>query len=238
MKFEKNMTFNSETDTTFNYINRNYQKTIVLLPGWASDYRIFDLLDVAFNYLLLNRFYPLTFEKSLFRTIKSLNLKKVSILGWSLGGFAAVQFALKYPDYLEELILIGIKMKYRSNVISGVEKYLKKNKKAYLNSFYNQCFSDKDSGKWFKDNLLKIYCEEFDLNNLIEGLYYLKEAEINPKELRGLKKIKIIHGEYDNVAAINEAGEIADQLPNCEFIAIKGGGHMPFFDEDLSKYVF
>ncbi|MCK4916986.1 MAG: alpha/beta hydrolase [Candidatus Omnitrophica bacterium] len=232
------MVYDSKTETIFNYIDRNYKKTIVLFPGWASDYRIFNLLDLEYNYLLPIKLNPFLFENFLFEEIKKNKLKKISILGWSLGGSLAVEFALKYPDCINELILVSIRVKYSEQVISQIKKYLRKNKKIFLYSFYNQCFFDKDSGKWFKENLLKSYCEDLVLSDLLEGLDYLKKEELNFKKLKGVKKIKIIHGEQDNIAPIEEARGISNQLSNSKFISIKGGGHMPFFEDDFSKYVF
>ncbi|MCK5394225.1 MAG: alpha/beta hydrolase, partial [Candidatus Omnitrophica bacterium] len=173
------MVYDSKTDTIFNYIDRNYKKTIVFFPGWASDYRIFNLLDLEYNYILPTKLNPFLFENFLFDAIKKNKLNKISVLGWSLGGFLAAEFALKYPDYLNELILVSIRTKYSGQVISQIKKYLRKNKKTFLYSFYNQCFSDKDSGKWFKENLLKSYCEDLALSDLLEGLEYLKKEELN-----------------------------------------------------------
>ena len=36
----------------FKLIDRGFKDTILLIPGWAADYRIFDSLDLEFNYLL------------------------------------------------------------------------------------------------------------------------------------------------------------------------------------------
>lgn len=39
--------------------------------------------------------------------VKALQLKKVNIMGWSMGGYIAQEFALNYPEMTEKLILLS-----------------------------------------------------------------------------------------------------------------------------------
>jgi len=225
------------SQTGFKYLDRNKQDPIVLIPGWATDYRIFDSLDLMFNYLLPVGFSPITFEKSLLETMKRNNITKISLFGWSLGGFVAAEFASRHANLVDELILVSIRKKYKKEELIEIKKLLRKNKKAYLYKFYTQCFPKKEQMRWFQENLLKDYCEKFDLNYLLETLDYLENTEIKPELLNGLEKIKIIHGEYDSIAPIQGATAIKDNLAYARFICIKDIGHIPFLKEDLGKYI-
>ena len=162
---------------------------------------------------------------------------KISLLGWSLGGFLAAEFAAKHPNLVEELILVSIRRKYKKKEIAGIKELLEKSKRGYLYKFYTQCFSRKISLSWFKKNLLKTYCEEFDLEYLLRTLDYLEKSQINTQELAGIERIKIIHGESDRIAPIDEAGEVQEAIANAELIIIKDSGHIPFLEEDLGKYI-
>jgi len=221
----------------FKYLDRGQQKTIVLIPGWATDYRIFDSLNLKFNYLLPLDFSPPTFENNILNALREQGIGKISLLGWSLGGFLAAEFATKYPDLVEELILVSIRKKYKGEEIAGIKGLLKKSKKGYLYKFYGQCFSKKISLSWFKKNLLKTYCQEFDLEYLLKALDYLEKARINTQELSRVEKVKIIHGESDEIAPINEAREVQEAIANAELITIKDSGHIPFLEVDLGKYI-
>ena len=221
----------------FKYLDRGYQKSIVLIPGWAADYRIFDSLDLDFNYLLPLNFSPFIFEKSLLRVLRGKKIGKISLLGWSLGGFLGAEFAAKHKDLIDELILISIRKKYKEKEIAGVKELLKKSKKGYLYKFYTRCFSKKRSLGRFEKNLFRSYCEKLDLKYLLETLDYLGRAEIKSKELVKIEKVKIIHGELDGIAPINEARSIKEGLAQAEFISIKGIGHIPFLEVDLNKYI-
>ena len=105
----------------FEYIERFKEDTIVLLPGWASDYRVFTNLNLEFNYLLPTDFYPYTFENNLLSSLKERKIKKVSFFGWSLGGFAAYSFVLKHTKLVDKLILISIRKKYKKEEIELVK---------------------------------------------------------------------------------------------------------------------
>ena len=203
------------SETSFKYIDRKKTGAIALVPGWATDSRVFESLDLEFNYLLPLEFSPHTFETLFLKALKENNAAKVVLLGWSLGGFVAAAFASKYPGLVDELILIGIRKKYDPGKLAEIRNMLKRNKKAYLKRFYAQCWTDARS-----------YDPELD--HLLEGLDYLADAEIRPEDLRGVKKIKIMHGAEDTIAPIEEAKEIADSLPNAEFVRVGGKKHAAF----------
>ena len=222
----------------FKYLDRGQKKTIALIPGWATDYRIFDSLNLKFNYLIPLDFSPLTFESSILNALKEKGMEKISLLGWSLGGFLAAEFSIKHPNLVEELILVSIRRKYKQEEIAKIKELLKKSRRGYLYKFYGQCFSKKENLSWFKKNLLKTYCEQFDLEYLLKTLDYLEKSWINTQELAGIERIKIIHGEGDRIAPIDEAREVQEAIPNSELITIKDSGHIPFLEEDLGRYIW
>ncbi len=128
----------------FSYIYRGFKEAIVLIPGWATDYRIFSNLDLNYNYLLPVRFNPLDFKKKLSKELDKRGINKISMLGWSLGGFLAVEFFSDNPERIDKLILISIRKRYDSKNLEDIAFKLKKNKKAWLYKFYLDCFSKKD----------------------------------------------------------------------------------------------
>ena len=222
---------------TFKYIDRNYRDSVVIIPGWATDYRIFNCLDLDFNYFLPVDFSPFCFKKDLLAELRRNKMKKISLFGWSLGGFVAVEFAGRHPDIINELILVSIRKKYERGEIAAIRKYLKRNKKGYLYKFYKQCFSNREEMQWFRENLLEDYYKKFNLNYLLKTLEYLEKAEINPELLNGIERIKIIHGEHDRIAPMQEAIDIKSVLTHSKFICIKDAGHMPFSKENFNKFL-
>lgn len=218
----------------FKYIYRKNDENLVLIPGWAADYRVFTNLDLKFNYLIPVSFSPFTFEKDLLQALQKNNLKRVSLLGWSLGGFVAARFASRHKDLIDKVFLISIRRKYKIEELAEIKKYLLKNKKAYLRKFYRHCFSHGEEEPAFISNLFKVYSEELNLDYLIETLDYLGNTEINSCLLEGISRIKIIHGRDDAIAPFGEAETIVNDFPHAEFIIFENTGHLPFLREDFS----
>jgi len=223
--------------TAFNLVDRGRSSTLVLIPGWASDHRIFEALDLEYNYLMPVNFIPGIFNESLLSELKRRNLTKVSLLGWSLGGFAASEFASEHSSYIEELILVSIRQKYNRLDLEQIKKYLNQNKKGYLQGFYSQCFHDLKYRDYFKQEFAEKYYKDLELDALIDGIDYLSKAEIKAEFLSKLEKIKIIHGEFDNIAPLAEAKKLSDRLSQAEFIVVNGMGHVPFLKQGFSKYI-
>jgi len=214
----------------FRIIERGYKETLLLIPGWATDYRIFDALDLNYNYLLPLEINPFDFEKNLVDLLEANSLDKISLFGCSLGGFLACGFASNSPEKVNQLILLGIRRSYDKELLQDTRLKLEKNKKAFLYKFYLDCFSrvDKQSLIWFKNYLLRNYLEQMGLECLKAGLDYLACTQIKPEYLAGIKRIKIFHGSQDKIAPLKGAMEIKSQLPNAEFISLDGLGHFLF----------
>lgn len=219
----------------FKFLDRGFKKLLVLIPGWATDYRIFNSLNLNYNYLVPTKFSPLKFSNALSKLLNKESRDRISLFGWSLGGFLAADFALKNLDRVEEVILLGVRKQFPEKTLDEARYQLKKDKRAYLYKFYLECFSDDDEEglAWFRKYLLRNYMREMDLKNLIYGLDYLREAQIDGGSLRSIKKIIIFHGEKDSIAPFREAREIKSCLPKAQFICLRGVGHIPFLAKNF-----
>lgn len=218
----------------FKLIDRGFRNTLVLIPGWATDYRIFGNLDLGYNYLLPVRFSPFDFAGVLRAELRKRGIAKISLFGYSLGGFLAAGFCAQNAEMIDELILVSIRKRYDLPALEQVKERLSKNKRAFLREFYAACFSpaDKKESLWFRERLLGDYIKTADTDYLFEGLNYLANAEINPVFLEGVEKIRIFHGTDDKIAPLGEPEEIKSKLPQAEFVSLEGAGHLVF----LSPY--
>jgi pimeloyl-ACP methyl ester carboxylesterase len=218
----------------FKFIDRGFKKDILLIHGWATDSNIFDRLDIPFNYILPENIPPERIDEAFNCFSKNINQAPINILGWSMGGFIAVDLVARHPRAFDEIILAGIRRGYNENDINYVRGCLKKNAKAYLYRFYGKLFSktEKEHEKWFKENLLKKYLDNPDLPYLFSGLDYLAGKELKTDSLKGLKVI-FVHGENDNIASLEEAELLAGSLPAAKFVSIKGAGHFPVLREEF-----
>jgi pimeloyl-ACP methyl ester carboxylesterase len=103
----------------FNNQRQKMTAGLVLVPGWASDWRIFNSLNLEFDYLVPLDFSPFSFEKGLLRALKKKS-GRVSLFGWSLGGFTAAGFAAKYPALIDELMLVSIRRRYLAEELGSI----------------------------------------------------------------------------------------------------------------------
>jgi malonyl-CoA O-methyltransferase len=153
-------------------------------------------------------------------------------LGFSLGGFLAAEFAGRFPERVDELILVGIRKNYESGSLAEIKAQLCKNKRSWLYKFYVSCFSrqDPEGLSWFRKNLLKDYTDNFNLQELLWGLDYLETHKLQPEKLATINKVRIFHGSHDSVAPVEEAQAVKATLPNAKFIYLNGLGHIAFLN--------
>lgn len=219
----------------FKLLDRGFKNIIVLIPGWATDCKIFLGLDLNYDYLLpVNLSLP-DFKKGLLAFLKKRSIEKVSLFGWSLGAFLAQDFALENPARVEELILLSVRNRFEQGVLKEAEAGLKKNKQAYLYKFYLNCFSEyeREERAWFKKHLMADYLKQMKLEDLIYGLDYLSKNRIRHESLAALKKIRFFHGRQDKIAPFKEISAIKSRLPQVKIIGMQQTGHIPFLNRDF-----
>lgn len=226
-------------NSEFKLFNRGFKDTILLIPGWAADHRIFDHLNLDFNYLVPVKYSPFNFKEELLANIRDNGINKMSILGWSMGSFLASDFIGEYQDCVTgRVLMVSAREGYEKSAIEEIKVRLKKNKAGYLYKFYAECFceTEKETFHHFKKGLMKRYLAEMKIDSLLEGLDYLLGARITPRNLEKLD-VTFIHGENDKIAPIEEALKIKKNLPQARFISLENAGHMPFFNPRFSNLV-
>lgn len=221
----------------FEFLDRGFIDAIVLIPGWATDYRIFACLNLNYNYILPRQVNLFDFNDRLLEVLERKSLGKVFLLGWSLGGFLALEFALKNLHRVEGFILLSICPGYDSKVLAEVRQKVIKNKRPYLYKFYLDCFSDADKEGfiWFKKNLLKDYLLQIQLSELISGLDYLSGVCLKPESLLPIKNVLIFHGREDKIVPFNQSGEKEFRKAGVEFICLPNCGHIPFLSRNFKQ---
>lgn len=225
--------------TQFQFVNKGFPETLLLVPGWGLDYRIFAALDLRYNYLVSTLVWPADFVSRLEEMLQKSALERISILGHSMGGFLASDFAAKYPDKISELILVGVRKRYGAGEISPIRKSIKEHSAGFMYKIYDLAFSpsEKDLLSHFKSTLLKIYIKELDRTLLNAGLDYLSAAEITAKNLERFH-VRFMHGDADAIAPISEAQALASELPDARFDRVKGGGHMLVLRKDFNSIFY
>jgi len=155
------------------------------------------------------------FADDLKKLIDDLNLQKVHILGWSDGGNTGLEFALKYPENVNKLIIIG------ANIFpQGVDGEL-------LMNFESKV-------RFMEQANLREHDAEKRLLNLM-----LNEPNISRKSLNRIEnKVLVIAGEHD-VIKKEHTEMIAKEIPGSKLKIYPGVSHyLPFeIADELNREV-
>ncbi|MHB9131310.1 MAG: alpha/beta fold hydrolase [Armatimonadota bacterium] len=190
---------------------RGGQQTLVLLPGWATDIRIFG--DWVTDDDLVTPQGMLTGELvGLADFLTGLGGKPVVLVGWSLGGFAAAEFACRHPHLVAQLVLVGIRQRYPAAPATALRDAVAQDPRSALPDFYRRCFlpAQREDYRQFRRTLEPAYLEEFATDDLLAGLDYLLAATLTPAALPPCPTT-IIHGAQDYFAPVEEARQLGEE---------------------------
>lgn len=179
--------------------------------------------------------------------IDYLKIEKTHILGYSLGGMIAQQFAINYPERLEKLILINTTSYFPADE-TGIEMY-KQSKISYYNSlmedpvktFYDNAtpgFSRNFKKRMLADPKQKFY-DSFSAEDLIEmkkmnpatpdditsQAEALKGFDLRDKLSNVNTNTLIITATHDKTLPKLMSDIIHEKLPNSELAVIEKAGH-------------
>ena len=136
--------------------------------------------------------------------LDSLHLKQINLLGWSDGGNTGLILAMKYPDYVKKLVVMGANLNPTEDAVT--KKILTRTKKDIERL--------KQENKPENEVTIK----------LLEML--LKEPNIKPSDLKNIKaKTLVLAGEKDLILE-KHTRLIAENIPDSEIQILKGQTHM------------
>lgn len=185
-----------------------------------------------------------TFVSDVVRILDDLKIEKAHILGASFGGFVAQEFALKFPERLDKLILACTTAGGANHVKPDIE---------ILRSFAPA--PDLSVGERIRKLIYPAFTDDFneqhaaevenvcrlrETNAVAEAVYYaqLQTAFTFDSESR-LAEIKnetlVVCGDRDRVVPLPNSINLAEKLPRASLKIIEHGSHM-LFVENASEF--
>ncbi len=212
--------------------------SMVLLPGWATDGRIFEGVLPGVTAVTTGPLRPEGFSPRLEAFLDRTARGPVTVVGWSLGGFLAAEFAREYPDRVWRVVLVGIRREYPEGDVEAVLRSLSADPGGCLSAFYTQCFypSQMPAYRRFRAGLQAAYLREMDGGALRDGLSYLAGARLSGGTLPACP-VAIVHGEKDVVAPFAEAEDVAREAGSATFHALPGAAHAAFLADGFRAVV-
>jgi len=180
--------------------------------------------------------------------IDKKNLSKIILVGSSYGGSVALDFTLKYPEYVSKLILIspainGYNYPLRLTLESiinfrNVQKYgIEKSAELFMENKYWNYFVPEENG--FKAIFKNLYIGN---GNFYNGRYNQKYI-LKPPAIKRLSEINtdvlLIIGNNDSKFNKNVSKILIDRIGKVKYYEINGCGHLPNIekDEEVNKII-
>ena len=222
----------------FKRIERQYNQDLVIIPGWGFDWRVFESMDLQFNYLFYTGKSGSECRDALSLLFSKAAYKQYSVLGWSQGGFAVCDIADKYADCIDQLVLMSVRQAYDGSSLQEIMNLIRKNRRAYMLGFYRSCFNAHDQlmFRWFRKTLLSQYLTDKSADELIEDLLWLAQARITVQALSCFERVTIVHGLQDQVVPVSYAQALA-RSTDSRLLLLDKCGHLPFLKSDLKKHL-
>ena len=171
------------------------------------------------------------FTKQLLDLIKELEIKKIHLVGFSMGALVARNFAATHGDKLSSLVLHG-----------SIYKRSEEQKRIVLNRFElikagRPASKDRALRRWFSDKFLKenkeIYEKIFSIlhenihNNFIKAYKIFVNYEDDDQTLANINTNTLVTtGQYDVGSTTEMAKNLTEKIKNAKYIEIKDGKHL------------
>ncbi len=196
----------------------------------------YDLINHGNTKIKLNKIKYDDFNLQLLKLIRFFNLKKINLIGFSIGSIIALNFSTKFNRMINKLILI-------SPIYQRTDKEKKMVNSRYLEAKKNS-ISDLAISRWFTKNYLKknpkVYNFFFNIlekNNKKDFLaaykLFASSNEINMKFEQLNIPTLIMTGEKDKNSTPNMSRKINKKIQNSKLNIISNSKHMFLYEKNV-----
>ena len=238
------ITGNTASGTFYVFNNKEQSIPIVFVHGVGLTYEIwqpqlnffknysnlsYDILGHGKSSLKKQNISFDDFSDQLIELINELKIEKIHLIGFSIGSLIARNFATKYNDRLQSLILLG-------SIYKRSEQQQK-----IVNDRFNQAkkelrLSRQALKRWFTDEYLENNPDTYEKissilssNNMVNFLkvYELFVRHKNDEDFKKIQtKTLIMTGEHDIGSTIEMSQQLNNIIKNSELKIIKDGKHL------------
>jgi len=170
------------------------------------------------------------------------------LIGWSLGGIAAMKFAADFPDRVTRLVLTGVSPCFVErpdwphgmdmNTFSDFVTQVRADPKRTLNGFLGLQVQGSHHERLTLRELRRLLDETpmALTTSLLAGLDILGDNDLRTMLARIEVPVEIIHGALDKLVPAVAAEALATGIPNACLTLIDGAGHAPFLSHPDAFY--
>jgi 2-hydroxy-6-oxonona-2,4-dienedioate hydrolase len=170
-----------------------------------------------------------------------MEVKRVSLVGTSLGGWVSARIAARAPERVASLALVSsggltsysdVRRKLSalgSQATGGIEAV--RARLEFVIKDKNSICEDLLQSRW------EIYRQE-DYRNAIKHIMCLQEADIRQRNLLSVEELGrvrapsiVVWTKDDPTASLEDGQKYADALPNSKLVVFENSSHMPQYEE-------
>ena len=166
------------------------------------------------------------------------NKKKISVIGFSMGGFIAIKLAIEYPEILDKLVLIGTNARHisqkRKLLLEKSLTTLNKNNfaKLFYQKNYSSYFSNKDLKNTSYQNTVYSMAKQLGYKTFLDQTNLILKR---PNQLNKLNKIVsktlIIRGKNDKLSSNIMNKELNKKIKYSVYKEIKNSSHFVMLEK-------
>ena len=166
------------------------------------------------------------------------NKKKISVIGFSMGGFIAIKLAIEYPEILDKLVLIGTNAR---NISQKRKLLLEKSLTTLNKNNFAKLFYQKNYSSYFSNKDLKNTSYQNTVYSMAKQLGYktfLDQTNLilkRPNQLNKLNKIVsktlIIRGKNDKLSSNIMNNELNKKIKYSVYTEIKNSSHFVMLEK-------
>ncbi|MDH6061359.1 alpha/beta hydrolase [Chrysosporum bergii ANA360D] len=217
-----------------------FRRLVPLLAGNQETWAV-DLLGFGFTQRIADlKFSPITIKTHLYFFWKSLINQPVILVGASMGGAAAIDFTLSYPEVVQKLVLID-----SAGLTGGspLSKFMFSPLDSWAANFLrNPNVRRRISRTAYKNKLLASVdaqlCAGLHLGmpNWSQALIAFTKSggysAFKPQQLGGITQpTLILWGDTDQILGTRDAKKFNQSMPHSTLVWIKDSGHVPHLEQ-------
>ncbi len=233
---------------------------VILVHGFSVPYFVFDptfefLVNAGHRVLRYDLFgrgysdrphakYNLDlFVKQLRELLDALEIKQANLIGLSMGGAIASAFAVQYPTYVRELILIDpvgahpmpLSWIYKAAILPGISELI-------LGLAGTERMIQGAAGDFFGPEHVKMFQDQYRVQMQYRGFKRAILSTLRNKTVDGFPEIYqqlgkldipvlLFWGRDDQTLPLKQSEGILSLVPRAEFHIVENCGHIPHYEK-------
>ncbi|TCP68558.1 alpha/beta fold hydrolase [Baia soyae] len=224
------------------------QQAFLWISGWSVPERVWepfygewsDVKHVALSFCDCEQVGEMM--ELAIQTFEQIDADEVIVVGWSLGAMVALELALRFPERVRSLFLIGgvadfVKQSdddigWDERVLRRMKKQLRSNEREVIRSFDRKMFSLLEEEGGWEERWQEVFRQHLpSLSSLQAGLDFLQQFSLRDRAKGISMPVFLLTGSEDVICHAEATRRLAKQLPRADCTIWNESGHACFWTQ-------